>query len=254
MLSNLIEDIQTDWKDILLKIIDENKDDYNTLNNFLLNEITLFNRNPDIFPPDKLIFAAFNKFNIDSLKVIIIGQDPYHQKNQAMGLSFSVPDCVKIPPSLRNIYKELKNDLLSKNINKNDYDINMNINININNEFFNNGELTLWAEQGVLLLNTALTVRESKPNSHSKVWQFLTLNIIKYITEHTENKIFMLWGNNAKSIKKNINTKYIDNHYFLEASHPSPLSANRGGWFGNNHFTKTNTILEKLNKDKIRWT
>ena len=166
MLRNLIESIQTDWKDILLKIIDENKDDYNTLNNFLLDEITLFNRNPDIFPPDKLIFAAFNKFNIDSLKVIIIGQDPYHQKNQAMGLSFSVPNSVKIPPSLRNIYKELKSDLLSKNINKNDSDI--------NNEFFNNGDLTLWAEQGVLLLNTALTVRESKPNSHSKVWQFLT--------------------------------------------------------------------------------
>ena len=118
---------------------------------------------------------------------------------------------------------------------------------------FSHGNLEHWAQQGILLLNTSLTVIESKPNSHSKMWRAITNAIIKHIVENSENVIFMLWGNNAKKIKKLFREELIDKHYFLEATHPSPLGANKGGWFNCKHFSKCNEILEKLSKDKINW-
>lgn len=238
-IKKLIEGLETNWKDILVKILDENNLDFLKLNEFLNNEIKTYKGFPDIFPPQNLIFNSFNKFNVEELKVVIIGQDPYHQKGQAMGLSFSVPTHMKIPPSLKNIYKEILNDLgLSTTESSNK---------------FTHGDLTCWTDQGVLLLNTALTVRESAPNSHYMYWKFFTNALIKHITSQHKNIIFMLWGNNSKKIKNIINPLDISNHYFLEANHPSPLSANRGGWFGSKHFSKSNEILTKLKKEKIEW-
>ena len=155
-----------------------------------------------------------------------MGQDPYHQEGQAMGLCFSVPVDIKIPPSLVNIFKELYQDLGIQKI---------------------DGDLTSWAKQGVLLLNSSLSVRESCANSHSKLWKDFTDNAIKYISDEREGIIFILWGTNAKSKKK-----FIDDnkHYILESNHPSPLSANRGGFFGCKHFSKCNEILLRNNKPK----
>lgn len=181
-----------------------------------------------IFPPLPLIFYAFNHFNHQDLKVVIIGQDPYHKKGQAMGLSFSVLENIKTPPSLRNIFKELNNDLGIKRTNPN---------------------LTDWAEQGVLLLNSSLTVKEASPNIHQKLWEFYTDTIITEISKEKNNIIFLLWGNFARNKKSLIDT---DRHIILEAAHPSPLSASRG-WFGSKHFSKTNQILKENNKREIKW-
>ena len=149
-----------------------------------------------------------------------------------MGLCFSVPENINIPPSLKNIYKEIEQDI--EDCNKSNH---------------TNGDLTYLAEQGVLLLNTSLTVRQSKPGSHSKIWNQFTELLLQSLMSKTENIVFLLWGNHAKKYKA-----YIDNkHKYLEATHPSPLGANRGGWFGCKHFSKTNDILEKLSKNKINW-
>ena len=223
--------ISTNWKQIIDPIID--KDDNNSLIEFLDLEYS----KKKIYPPKQDIFRAFNYFNFEELKVVVLGQDPYHQFGQAHGLSFSVNKGVKIPPSLKNIYKEIVNDL----------------GLVANPLEFSHGNLEHWAQQGILLLNTSLTVIESKPNSHSKMWRPITNLIIKHIVENSENVIFMLWGNNAKKIKKLFREELIDKHYFLEATHPSPLGANKGGWFNCKHFSKCNEILEKLGKDKINW-
>ena len=223
--------ISTNWKQIIDPIID--KDDNNSLIEFLDLEYS----EKKIYPPKQDIFRAFNYFNFEELKVVILGQDPYHQLGQAHGLSFSVNKDIKIPPSLKNIYKEIVSDLeLVPKL-----------------EEFNHGNLEHWVKQGVLLLNTSLTVIDSKPNSHSKFWRPYTNLIIKYIVENSENVIFMLWGNNAKKIKKLFSNNFLEKHYFLEATHPSPLGANKGGWFNCKHFSKCNEILEKLGKDKINW-
>ena len=224
--------ITTDWKEIIDTII------YSDNNNSLLMEtLDLEYSEKKIYPPKQDIFRAFNYFNFEELKVVVLGQDPYHQFGQAHGLSFSVNKGVKIPPSLKNIYKEIVNDL----------------GLVANPLEFSHGYLEHWAQQGILLLNTSLTVIESKPNSHSKIWRAITNAIIKHIVENSENVIFMLWGNNAKKIKKLFREELIDKHYFLEATHPSPLGANKGGWFNCKHFSKCNEILEKLSKDKINW-
>ena len=155
-----------------------------------------------IFPKEDLRYLAFDLCSFEDIKVCILGQDPYHQEGQAMGLCFSVPVDIKIPPSLVNIFKELYQDLGIQKI---------------------DGDLTSWAKQGVLLLNSSLSVRESCANSHSKLWKDFTDNAIKYISDEREGIIFILWGTNAKSKKK-----FIDDnkHYILESNHPSPLSAN----------------------------
>jgi len=222
--------INTDWKEIITKILNSEK--LGSIEEKLSEEYQNFEGLSEIYPKKELIFNAFNYFNFKDLKVVIIGQDPYHQPNQANGLCFSVNDNIKIPPSLKNIFKEIYS----------------NYNLELPN--LTNGNLEYLAKQGVLLLNNTLTVRQSSPNSHLQIWKGFSNEIINYILQNNENIVFLLWGNNAKKILKN---KDIKNNYILEANHPSPLSANKGGWFGNQHFTKTNEILEKCKKEKITW-
>lgn len=225
-----LQNINTDWKEIITKILNSEK--LGSIEEKLSEEYQNFEGLSEIYPKKELIFNAFNYFNFKDLKVVIIGQDPYHQPNQANGLCFSVNDNIKIPPSLKNIFKEIYS----------------NYNLELPN--LTNGNLEYLAKQGVLLLNNTLTVRQSSPNSHLQIWKGFSNEIINYILQNNENIVFLLWGNNAKKILKN---KDIKNNYILEANHPSPLSANKGGWFGNQHFTKTNEILEKCNKEKITW-
>ena len=216
-----------EWNIFLEK--EKNKKYFSDLEIFLQKEIEIYKDSLEIFPPKENIFECMNICEFNNLKVILLGQDPYHQKRQAMGLSFSVPENIKIPPSLVNIYKELKTDC---------------------NLQLLHGDLTKWAKQGVLLLNTSLTVRESCPNSHQKYWRPFTDNLIKYISDNKEGLVFLLWGGHAKNKKKLID---FNKHYVLEANHPSPLSANRGGWFGCKHFSKTNELLKKNGKKEICW-
>ena len=183
-----------------------------------------------VFPKDDELFNAFNITSLENMKVIVLGQDPYHGKEQAHGLSFSVPNGVKIPPSLRNIFKELQADL--------------------NAPVSPNGNLSHWAKQGVLLLNTALTVREKEAGSHQKLgWENFTDRIIEKISKKKEGIIFLLWGDFAQRKSILIDAK---KHHILTASHPSPFSAYRS-FFGCNHFSKTNEILIKNNQQPIDW-
>ena len=176
------------------------------------------------------IFSALKLTSYKDCKVLILGQDPYHGPNQAHGLAFSVNIGIKTPPSLQNMYKELRDEL--------------------GLYVPNNGYLVPWAEQGILLLNTALTVRAGAANSHSKIgWEIFTDNIIKYLNDREDPVIFVLWGGNARKKKSFINT---DKHYILEAAHPSPLSAHNG-FFGCGHFKKINEILSNLGKKEINW-
>ena len=204
---------------------------FKELQDLLQKQISTFGAYKGIFPPKELVFNAFYLTEYKKLSVVIIGQDPYINVGEAMGLCFSVPDKIKKPPSLLNIYTEIENEY----------------NIDLKNR---NGDLTNWAKQGVLLLNASLTVRQGVSNSHSKYWKEFTDNIIKIISSEKENIIFMLWGNFARNKKNLINT---NKHYILESIHPSPLSANRGGWFNNGHFLKTNDILKSLGKKIIEW-
>lgn len=226
-LKDNINNLETDWKNILLSI-DNNK--IELIDDFLKNEKNNYDNLMKIFPNYELIFSAFNHFDLKDLKVLILGQDCYHQDKQAHGLCFSVQDDVKIPPSLKNIFKELETDI--------DFKIPK------------SGNLQSWAKQGVLLLNSSLSVRESSAGSHINIWEPFTDDIISYISNNTENIVFILWGNFAKKKKKYIN---IDKHFILESNHPSPLSANRGGWFGCKHFSKCNEILKSINKSEINW-
>jgi len=183
-----------------------------------------------IYPKPENVFNALNIVPFDKVKIVIIGQDPYHGVNQAHGLSFSVEKDVNIPPSLHNIYKELRDDC---------------------NCFVpNNGNLTKWAKQGVLLLNSVLTVRAGSPNSHKgKGWEQITSKVVELLNDREDPVIFMLWGGNAKTLGKNISSR----HCVLTAVHPSPMSANQGGWFGCKHFSKANDFLIKNNKTPIDW-
>lgn len=182
-----------------------------------------------IFPPGSQIFRAFDMCPIDKVKVVILGQDPYHGPGQAMGLSFSVPQGVTAPPSLRNIFKEIEDDLGIK--------------------MSGNTDLSKWEEQGVLLLNAVLTVRAGEPTSHSGIgWQTFTDAVIRTISDRCNGVVFLLWGNYAKSKAPLIDTS---RHYILEAAHPSPLA--RGAFFGCRHFSKTNAILVSEGKTPIDW-
>jgi uracil-DNA glycosylase len=213
------------WEDIIKK--EKEKEYYKHLKKEIDNKY----ETSIVFPPKDKIFNAFVQTPIDNLKVVILGQDPYHGAGQAQGLSFSTPKEIKNPPSMQNILKEIKEDL-----GKDSYCL--------------DGDLTPWAKEGVLLLNTILTVEESKPKSHHKLgWEIFTDNIIKYISANCEDIIFLLWGSPAIS-----KTKLIDNkrHHILTAPHPSPLSSYRG-FFGCKHFSKTNEILDSLGKKQINW-
>ena len=184
-----------------------------------------------IFPSNEYIFRSLNYFEINETNVVIIGQDPYHQQRQANGLSFSVTKDVKIPPSLNNIFKELNND--------------------VNKPLPSNGDLTYLSNQGVLLLNSCLSVRMSSPGSHYNFgWETFTDKIISIISKKKSNVVFLLWGNKSISKSKLIDT---NKHLILTSGHPSPLSANRGYWFGNRHFSKTNEYLKRKGLKKISW-
>lgn len=204
---------KTYFKDLLLSLEDECK-------------------NHICYPPIDLIFSAFNHCSFNDVKVVVIGQDPYHGEGEANGLSFSVNDNVRIPPSLRNIFKEINTDL---------------------DAVFmpTSGNLGKWADQGVLLLNASLTVRKDTPNSHKHLkWNLFTDAVIQTISDKKENVVFLLWGSFAQ--KKGLK---IDRskHYVLESGHPSPMSANQGKWFGNKHFTKTNEFLKYKGLEEIEW-
>ena len=183
------------------------------------------------YPPGKFIFNAFNLCPFNQVKVVIIGQDPYHEPGQAHGLSFSVQDGVQFPPSLQNIFKEIEQDLWTP--------------------IPASGNLTRWAEQGVLLLNATLTVRAHQANSHSGIgWQNFTDAAIKALAENKEHLVYMLWGGYARGKKYMIDaTKNL----VLESVHPSPLSANRGGWFGQHQFSRCNDYLIKNGIEPINW-
>ena len=184
------------------------------------------------FPPKELIFSAFNQCNFENIKVVIIGQDPYHGEFEANGLCFSVNDSVKIPPSLKNIFREINSDF---------------------DTIFtpNSGNLERWAQQGVLLLNATLTVQKDKPNSHKHLdWDMFTNAVIKKISDEKTGIVFLLWGNFAQKKGSKIDqTK----HLVLESGHPSPMSANQGKWFGNKHFSKTNAYLQSNGIEEINW-
>lgn len=183
-----------------------------------------------IYPPGNLIFNAFEKTTFDKVKVVLLGQDPYHGQGQAHGLSFSVPDGAPPPPSLVNIFKELKTD--------------------VGMEIPKTGNLTPWAEQGVLLLNAYLTVRAAEPASHSKIgWGTFTDAIIRKVSEDKSNVVFMLWGKFAAEKEALIDQS---KHLVLKAPHPSPFSVERG-FYGSRHFSKTNEYLVSKGKDPINW-
>lgn len=223
-MANLIN-INEEWKKELNPYFETK--DWKILSDFIRNEYL----KKKIFPKPKDIFKAFNLTPFSKVKVIILGQDPYHNDNQAEGLSFSVPCGLILPPSLKNIYKEIENDL---NIKKN----------------FNDGNLENWAEQGVFLLNSILTVVAHNPASHqNKGWEKFTDYIIKKLSDDRENLVFMLWGNYAKSKKTLINT---DKHLVLESVHPSPFSVHNG-FFGSKHFSKGNEYLKMHKKGIINW-
>lgn len=216
--------IESSWKH---QLIDEfQKPYFNELVSFLKEEKS---KGVTIYPPGPLIFNAFKLTPFDKVRVVIIGQDPYHNPGEAMGLSFSVPQTKRIPPSLVNIYKEIKKDL--------------NIEIPLH------GDLTSWANQGVFLLNAMLTVEHKKAGSHKKSgWQKFTDGVIKCLSDKKENIIFLMWGRFAQSKKSLIDeTK----HFVLEAAHPSPLA--RNAFSGCSHFSRTNEILSKLGEHPIDW-
>lgn len=217
--------ITKEWDELLQE--EFSSPSYNALREFLKIEY----RTKTIYPSMYDIFNSLKKTPLTNLKVVILGQDPYHEPNQAMGLSFSVPRGEKIPPSLINIYKEISEEY--------------------NTEMPTHGDLTGWAEQGVLLLNAVLTVREHSANSHkNKGWEEFTDGVIKKISQKSEGVVFLLWGAYARNKKVLIDkTK----HLVLESAHPSPLSA-YNGFFGNGHFIKANEYLKRIGKTPIDWS
>lgn len=183
------------------------------------------------YPPGALIFNAFNLCPFDKVKVVIIGQDPYHEPGEAHGLSFSVQDGIAFPPSLQNIFKEIQQDL--------------------GTPIPTSGNLTRWAEQGVLLLNATLTVRAHQANSHAMLgWQQFTDAAIRALATHRQHVVYMLWGSNARKKAMMIDRQ---NNLVLESVHPSPLSANRGGWFGQHQFSRCNAYLQQNGMTPINW-
>jgi len=216
--------IEEGWK---LALNDEfNKPYFPLIKQFIVEQKA---KGKTVYPPGSLVFNAFNLTPYHQLKVVILGQDPYHGPGQAEGLCFSVPQGIKPPPSLVNIFKELKTDL------------------GITPP--NHGSLVKWAQQGVLLLNASLTVNAGEANSHAKCgWQTFTDAVIKKISDDKEGIVFLLWGNFARAKKVLIDT---NKHFVLEAAHPSPLSG--GAFFGSRHFSQTNEILKKQGKTEIDW-
>ena len=204
-----------------------NSEGFKNLVSFVKSEY----QNHTCYPKGKLIFSSLNNCKFDDVKLVILGQDPYHNPNQANGLAFSVPENIIHPPSLVNIFKEIQQDL--------------------NTDYPSSGDLMTWVKQGVLLLNSTLTVKKNSPGSHqNKGWEDFTDEIINIISLRKKNVVFLLWGNYAKKKSKLIDQ---NKHLILSSGHPSPLSANRGYWFGNKHFSKANQYLKENNIVEIKW-
>lgn len=217
--------IEESWKNVLTKELEAPY--FKELTDFVNEEYKVH----ICFPNRNKIFAAFDYCKFDDIKVVIIGQDPYHGIDQANGLCFSVNNEIAMPPSLLNIFKEIETDLVIP--------------------FPDNGNLERWARQGVLLLNATLTVRAHEAGSHQKKgWEQFTNAVIKTVSRYKKNVVFLLWGGFAKKKGAKID---LAKHYVLISGHPSPLSANRGYWFGNKHFSKTNTYLRETNQSMIQW-
>ncbi len=212
------------WNEIIKN--EQQKEYFIKLNKILQKEY----KNKIIYPNKKNLYQAFSLCKYDKLKVVILGQDPYHGESQAQGLAFSTPKHIKNPPSMQNIIKEIRND--------------------IGHCVCEEGDLSLWAEQGVLLINTVLSVENAKPKSHDKIgWQIFSNNIIEHINNNFTNIVFILWGASAIKKSKLINTS---KHHIISSVHPSPLSSYRG-FFGSKPFSKTNSILKSINKKEIIW-
>ena len=217
--------INESWKSQLQSEFD--KPYFESLTNFVKHEYSKY----ECYPPGKEIFNAFEQCPYEAVKVVIIGQDPYHGKGQAHGLCFSVNDGIEHPPSLINIFKEIEND--------------------IGVPYPKSGNLMRWSNQGVLLLNATLTVRARQAGSHqNKGWEQFTDSVIKLLSDNRENLVFLLWGGYAKKKQSLIDS---NKHHVLSSGHPSPLSANRGYWFGNKHFSKTNSLLKQAGLNPIAW-
>lgn len=217
--------MHSSWKPVLNEEFE--KPYFNELINFVKAEYT----NKVCYPKGSQIFSAFDHCHFDQVKVVIIGQDPYHGPNQANGLCFSVNDGIPFPPSLYNIFKEIETDL--------------------NKPLPKTGNLERWADQGVFLLNATLTVRQSEAGSHQgKGWEKFTDAVINQISAEKENVVFLLWGGFAQKKAALIDAS---KHHILKSGHPSPLSANRGFWFGNKHFSQTNAFLKSKELKEIEW-
>lgn len=217
--------ISESWKSVLQEEFE--KEYFINLTTYVKQEYNHYT----CYPPGSQIFNAFEHCHFDDIKVVIIGQDPYHNIGQANGLCFSVNDGISHPPSLINIFKEIENDLSIP--------------------YPKSGNLMRWADQGVLLLNATLTVRAHEAGSHQKKgWETFTDTVISKISEQKENVVFLLWGGYAKKKGAKIDTS---KHYVLTSGHPSPLSANRGFWFGNKHFSKANSFLRSKGLPSIKW-
>lgn len=215
-----------DWKSALADEL--TSDNMDALRAFLKSA---YQSEDSIYPPAPLMFNALSLTPLSNVKVVILGQDPYHRPGQAMGLSFSVPKTIPKPPSLNNVLKEMADD--------------------IGTSYSAHGDLTYWAQQGVLLLNSSLTVKEGEPNSHQNSgWEQFTDKVIDVVNEQTEHTVFILWGSKAQKKGKYIDT---DKHLILTAVHPSPLAANRGGFFGSKPFSKANDYLNQHGQTPIDW-
>lgn len=227
-MNTVLPKVDNTWQSIFKNLFEQPY--MQALNKFISKEIQ---EKKTIYPPRDKIFSAFNFTPLEQIKVVILGQDPYHGEGQAHGLAFSVPEECKTPPSLVNIYKELANDLGSENF-----------------TIPSHGNLSKWAKQGVLLLNTVLTVRAHEAHSHQgQGWEQFTDEIIKLVNNSDDKVIFVLWGNPAKTKIKLIDTS---KHIILTAAHPSPLSAYRG-FFGCKHFSQINAQLMAMGKEPIDW-
>jgi uracil-DNA glycosylase len=228
-IKDIFSHIKTNWKDDI-QIQDIISRYANDIDTFLNKEATAYEGALQIFPPKNYIFEAFNHFDIEKLKVVVIGQDPYQREGLAHGLSFSVPKGSKCPPSLNNVFKELHREY---------------------GQMRCNTDLTDWASAGVLLLNRALTVRENCPMSHMKIWRNFTEDILKYISKRCSHVVYILWGQNAMEITKYINQ---EENLVLASVHPSPLAQLHGKSFvGNGHFHSANTYLKKHMIEPITW-
>tara|TARA_B110001454_G_scaffold142796_1_gene132580 strand:- start:1472 stop:2149 length:678 start_codon:yes stop_codon:yes gene_type:complete len=224
----LIKDLKfpLSWKKHLTEEFD--KKYISDIKSFLIQN---YKSGKEIFPRSSLIFNAFNYCEFENIKVVILGQDPYHGVGQAHGLSFSVPEKIPLPPSLINIYKEISTDL----------------EVEVD---YKNGNLERWAKQGVFLLNSTLTVEKSKPLSHSKIgWNIFTDKVIEVLSSKRKNLVFILWGKYAQNKLQNIN---LDKHFVIKSVHPSPLSSYRG-FFGSKPFSKANKYLRSKNIKEINW-